>query len=57
MRTRAELIGGLRSHSAERGRQMRDFFLSLREARPYPMLAFAIISTIVAIALLAETSR
>jgi hypothetical protein len=50
-------IGGLRSLSAERGRQLRDFFLSLREAWPYPMMAFAIISTIVAFALLAETGR
>jgi len=35
---------------------MLDLFLALREARPYPMVAFAIISTIVAIALFAEAS-
>ena len=40
----------------KRGRQMLDLFLALREARPYPMVAFAIISTIVAIALFAEAS-
>jgi hypothetical protein len=36
---------------------MRDFFLSLRDAAPYPMVAFAIISTIVAMALFAEANR
>jgi hypothetical protein len=35
---------------------MRNFFLSLREARPYPMVAVAIIFTILAIALFAQTS-
>jgi len=35
---------------------MRDLFLALREARPYPMVAFAIIFTILAIALLAQAS-
>jgi|tagenome__1003787_1003787.scaffolds.fasta_scaffold14497812_2 hypothetical protein len=35
---------------------MRDFFLAIREARPYPMIGFAIIFTIVAIALLAQAS-
>ena len=35
---------------------MRDFFLSLREARPYPTIGFAIIFTILAIALFAEAS-
>jgi hypothetical protein len=36
---------------------MRDFFLSLRDAAPYPMIGFAIIFTILAIALFAEANR
>ena len=35
---------------------MRDFFLSLRDAGPYPMIGFSIIFTILAIALLAQAS-
>jgi hypothetical protein len=36
---------------------MRDLFLSLREARPFPMIAFAIIFTILAMALFAKAGR